>query len=100
MRRTLLALAIVFLPVLILAQEPSAPPETKQTPPRKSSAQTAATPAQTPSERPQREEREAMARRSPHGKHIIAAKSGHWIQLDRPDAVIRAIREMVSRCGS
>ncbi|MGC9997429.1 MAG: peptidase S10 [Terriglobia bacterium] len=59
MRRTLLALTMVFLPVLILAQEPSAPPETKQTPPRKSSAQTAATPTQTPSERPQREEREA-----------------------------------------
>ena len=59
MRRTLLALAMVFLPVLILAQEPSAPPETKQTPPRKSSAQTAATPTQNPSERPQREEREA-----------------------------------------
>ncbi len=57
MRRTLLALAMVFLPVLILAQEPSAPPETKPTP--KSSARTAATPTQTPSERPQREEREA-----------------------------------------
>jgi len=58
MRRILSVLAMVFLPVLILAQEPSAPPESKQTPSRKSSAQAAATPAQAPSEHPQHEERE------------------------------------------
>lgn len=57
MRRTLLALIMVFLPVLILAQLPSAPPETQQTP--KSSARTPATPTQTPSDRPLREEPEA-----------------------------------------
>ena len=43
----------------------------------------------------QLEEREAMARRSPHGQHIIARKSGHWIQLDEPELVVQAIREMV-----
>ena len=43
----------------------------------------------------QLEEREAMARRSPHGQHIIARKSGHWIQLDEPELVVHAIREMV-----
>jgi pimeloyl-ACP methyl ester carboxylesterase len=40
-------------------------------------------------------EREALARRSPHGRHIMAAKSGHWIQLDEPELVVEAIREMV-----
>jgi pimeloyl-ACP methyl ester carboxylesterase len=45
----------------------------------------------------QREEREAMARRSPHGQHIVAAKSGHWIQLDEPELVVQAIREMIER---
>jgi pimeloyl-ACP methyl ester carboxylesterase len=43
----------------------------------------------------QLEEREGMARRSPRGRHIIARKSGHWIQLDEPDLVVEAIREMV-----
>jgi len=43
----------------------------------------------------QLQERDAMARRSPHGKHVIAAKSGHWIQLDQPELVVQAIREMV-----
>ena len=40
-------------------------------------------------------ERDALARRSPHGKHIIAAKSGHWIQLDEPELVVEAVRAMV-----
>jgi pimeloyl-ACP methyl ester carboxylesterase len=43
----------------------------------------------------QREEREAWASRSPRGRHIIARKSGHWIQLDEPELVLQAIREMV-----
>jgi pimeloyl-ACP methyl ester carboxylesterase len=41
-------------------------------------------------------EREALAHRSPHGRHIIAAKSGHWIQLDEPELVVEAVREMVA----
>lgn len=45
-------------------------------------------------------EREALADASPHGKHIIAAGSGHWIHLDEPDLVIQAIREMVERIDS
>ena len=57
MKRTLLALAIVFLPVMVLAQEPSAPSERTQIPPQRSSEQTPATPPQTPAERAQREER-------------------------------------------
>ncbi len=43
------------------------------------------------------EEREAIAHRSPRGKHIIARKSGHWIQLDEPELVVQAIQEMVTR---
>jgi len=42
----------------------------------------------------QLEEREAWARRSPHGQHIVARKSGHWIQLDEPELVVAAIRDM------
>jgi pimeloyl-ACP methyl ester carboxylesterase len=43
----------------------------------------------------QLEERDQMSRRSPRGRHIIARKSGHWVQLDQPDLVVEAIREMV-----
>jgi carboxypeptidase C (cathepsin A) len=57
MRRTLLALTMVFLPAAVLAQNPSAPPERTQTAPRRSSQETPATPPQTPAERPQHEER-------------------------------------------
>lgn len=42
----------------------------------------------------QLEERERWARRSSQGRHIIAAKSGHWIQLDEPELVVQAVREM------
>ncbi len=40
-------------------------------------------------------ERDRIARRSLNGKHLIAAKSGHWIHFDEPALVIQAIREMV-----
>jgi pimeloyl-ACP methyl ester carboxylesterase len=43
----------------------------------------------------QLEEREGIARRSPRGRHIIARKSGHWIQLDEPELVVESIRELV-----
>jgi pimeloyl-ACP methyl ester carboxylesterase len=39
-------------------------------------------------------EREAIARHSLHGRHIIAAKSGHWIHFDEPELVLQAIREI------
>jgi pimeloyl-ACP methyl ester carboxylesterase len=38
-------------------------------------------------------ERDAITRRSMGGKHVVAAKSGHWIHFDEPEQVIRAIRE-------
>jgi pimeloyl-ACP methyl ester carboxylesterase len=40
-------------------------------------------------------ERDAIAGRSPHGRHIVVPASGHWIHLDQPQVVIDAIREMV-----
>jgi pimeloyl-ACP methyl ester carboxylesterase len=43
----------------------------------------------------QREEREALTRRSPRGLHIVARKSGHWIQLDEPELVVESIREAI-----
>lgn len=55
MRRILPALASVFLPVMILAQQPAATPERSQN--QRPAEQTATPPSQTPGERPQREER-------------------------------------------
>jgi pimeloyl-ACP methyl ester carboxylesterase len=40
-------------------------------------------------------EHEALANLSSQGKHIVASKSGHWIQLDEPDLVVESIREVV-----
>jgi len=42
-----------------------------------------------------RAEQEALAGSSPRGKFVSVPASGHWIQLDRPDTVVAAIREVV-----
>ena len=47
------------------------------------------------STRAQLAERDAIASRSPHGKHIVVPDSGHWIHLDQPQVVLETIREMV-----
>jgi pimeloyl-ACP methyl ester carboxylesterase len=39
-------------------------------------------------------EQEAVARLSSNGKIIVVPNSGHWIQLDQPQFVIDAIREV------
>jgi pimeloyl-ACP methyl ester carboxylesterase len=36
----------------------------------------------------------ALARVSSSGRHVIATKTGHWIQLDDPEFVIATIREV------
>lgn len=43
-----------------------------------------------------------LASESPQGIHIIARESGHAIQLDKPELVVDAIRQVVEkvRCGS
>ena len=40
-------------------------------------------------------ERDALAGRFGHGKHLIVKNCGHWIHLDQPQVVIDAIREIV-----
>jgi pimeloyl-ACP methyl ester carboxylesterase len=41
-------------------------------------------------------EQKAIAAHSGHGRHLIAANSAHWIQLDQPELIVRAFREMVA----
>lgn len=43
----------------------------------------------------QRAEHEAIAQSSASGRHIIAEKSGHWVQLDQPEIVIGAIYDLL-----
>lgn len=38
-----------------------------------------------------------LSQLSAHGSRIIAAGSGHYIQNDRPDIVVKAVREIVER---
>ena len=45
----------------------------------------------------QRAEHQRLAEASARGRIEIVPGSGHWIQLDRPDLVIRAIEEMIAR---
>jgi pimeloyl-ACP methyl ester carboxylesterase len=41
-------------------------------------------------------ERELWAKQSRKGRHIRLDHGGHWIQLEHPEAVVDAIREMVN----
>jgi pimeloyl-ACP methyl ester carboxylesterase len=36
-----------------------------------------------------------LAQLSSRGRQLVASGSGHWVHLDRPELVIRAIREVV-----
>jgi pimeloyl-ACP methyl ester carboxylesterase len=38
---------------------------------------------------------EVLAQMSTRGRHVVAANSGHWIQLDQPALVVDTIREVV-----
>jgi len=40
-------------------------------------------------------ERDLWTRQSSCGRHVIIEDTGHWLPFERPDAVIRAIRELV-----
>jgi pimeloyl-ACP methyl ester carboxylesterase len=42
------------------------------------------------------QERDWWVQQSRCGRHIRVGESGHWLQLERPDVVVAAIREMVS----
>jgi pimeloyl-ACP methyl ester carboxylesterase len=37
----------------------------------------------------------ALAAASPQGRHLVAAKSGHWIQFDQPEVIVDAVRSLV-----
>lgn len=37
-----------------------------------------------------------LATSSPHGRHVIAAGSGHWIPFDEPEVIVAAIRTLMS----
>jgi pimeloyl-ACP methyl ester carboxylesterase len=36
-----------------------------------------------------------LAQLSSHGRHLVASDCGHWIHLDQPELVARAIREVI-----
>lgn len=38
-----------------------------------------------------------LARLSPQSRHMIAERSGHWIQFDAPDLVVSTVREIIDR---
>ena len=39
-------------------------------------------------------QQEALARLSSQGRHVVAARSGHWIPLDEPDLIVAEVRSM------
>ncbi len=41
-------------------------------------------------------ERDAWAAQSGHGRHIEVPETGHWLQLERPELVVDAVREMIA----
>jgi len=47
-----------------------------------------------------RKEHSAMAARLPHGEHILAANSNHWIMQEEPELVLQAIDRVAQRSAS
>lgn len=41
------------------------------------------------------QERDEWVRKSARGRHIRVAETGHWLHLERPEAVVDAVRELV-----
>jgi pimeloyl-ACP methyl ester carboxylesterase len=37
-----------------------------------------------------------MAAASPCGRHVVAAKSGHWIMFDEPEVIVDAVRTLIA----
>ena len=40
-----------------------------------------------------------LAEASPHGRHVVATKSGHWILLDEPALIVDAVRTLIAAIG-
>lgn len=36
-----------------------------------------------------------LAAASPRGRHVVAAKSGHWIPFDEPEVIVDAVRSLI-----
>jgi pimeloyl-ACP methyl ester carboxylesterase len=43
------------------------------------------------------EEHRALARLSSNGRHVVADRSGHWIQFDEPELIVKTVREVVDQ---
>jgi pimeloyl-ACP methyl ester carboxylesterase len=43
------------------------------------------------------EERDSWVRQSPRGRHIRIEKSGHWLQMEKPEIVVGVIQELVQK---
>lgn len=41
------------------------------------------------------DERERWVRESQHGSHLHLEKSGHWVQLEQPQAVVEAVQNLI-----
>jgi pimeloyl-ACP methyl ester carboxylesterase len=44
----------------------------------------------------QMDEQRRLATLSSSGRHIVAERSGHWVQFDEPQLIIEAIRELLN----
>ena len=41
-----------------------------------------------------------LAERSAEGRHVIAARSAHWVQFDEPTLIVTLVRELVEQVTS
>jgi pimeloyl-ACP methyl ester carboxylesterase len=42
---------------------------------------------------------QSLAERSADGRHVVAARSAHWVQFDEPELVVALVRELVERAS-
>lgn len=47
---------------------------------------------------PAMERQRELAQLCPGGRHLVLPECGHWVQLDAPSEVARAVRELVEQC--
>ena len=44
-------------------------------------------------------EHRALADRSAKARHVVAARSTHWVQFDEPELIVDAVRELIDKQG-
>jgi pimeloyl-ACP methyl ester carboxylesterase len=42
------------------------------------------------------EAHQRLAAASPRGRHVVAARSGHWIPFDEPEVIVEAVRSLIA----